>query len=374
MVSAAHKIRAVRGVVAAGLCSMRKACGFLRLHRSSFRYVRRQPEEWLLRLHGRVEALSRRYPRLGSPKVARMLREDGWEVGRKLVARIRRECGLKVRRRPPRRRRRGRSTGPPTRAEWPNHVWSWDFIADRTDNGGKLRVLSVIDEYTRECLALHVARAIGSKEVIEVLERLVCEHGAPGHIRSDNGPEFIARELQRWLADRGIKTLYIDPGNPWQNGHVESFHSCMRDECLERELMLSLAEARVVIAEWRRHYNLERPHGAIGYRTPDRARRDAQALGFGRPPGSLRQGLDQNQTKPNNETESLTSFGPNKGTRSRGLKMPRARPESVTSCPSTVNPLAMSAQGMAPAWIASSRLIASKAASRMRWSSSSPMG
>jgi putative transposase len=116
-----------------------------------------------------------------------MLREEGWEVGKKLVARIRRECGLKVRCRPPRRRRRGRSTGSPTQAERPNHVWSWDFIADRTDNGGKLRVLSVIDEYTRECLALHVARAIGSKEVIGVLDGLVAERGAPGHIRSDKG-------------------------------------------------------------------------------------------------------------------------------------------------------------------------------------------
>jgi hypothetical protein len=135
------------------------------------------------------------------------------------VQRIRRECGLRVKRWQRRPRRRGRSTGTiPTRAERLNHVWSWDFVADRTDNGGKLRILTVIDEYSRECLALHVARKLTAEDLIEVMERLVAERGAPAHMRSDNGSEFIARILQKWLAERQVKTLYIDPGSPWQTG------------------------------------------------------------------------------------------------------------------------------------------------------------
>ena len=217
--------------------------------------------------------LSSKYPRLGYRKLTRLLRREGWQAGRKLVQRIRRECDLRVKRWMKRPRRRGCSTGTiPTRAERVNHVWSWDFISDRTDNGGKLRILSVIDEYSRECLALHVA------DLIEVMERLVTQRGVPAHMRSDNGSEFVARALQSWLADRQVKTLYIEPASPWQNGHVESFHGSLRDECLDRELMLSVAEARVVIEDYRRYYNEVRPHGGIGYRTPAQACREAQAL------------------------------------------------------------------------------------------------
>jgi putative transposase len=294
MVSPQHKRRAVEGVVATGLCSQRRACRYLGLHRSSGRYERKAPSDWLLRLHQEVETLSRKYPRQGYRKLTRLLREDGWRVGRKLVQRIRRDCGLRVKRWRPRLRRRGRSTGTiPTRAERLNHVWSWDFVADRTDNGGRLRILCLIDEYSRECLALHVARKLTAKDLIEVMERLVAERGVPEHIRSDNGSEFIARLLQKWLAERRVKTLYIEPGSPWQNGHVESFNGSLRDECLDRELMLSVTEARVLIEDYRRHYNGERPHGGIGYRTPAQAR--LQALGSSRPPGSLRQELESTQ-------------------------------------------------------------------------------
>jgi putative transposase len=272
MVSPQHKQRAVEGVVKTGLCSQRRACRYLGLHRSSSRYERKAPTDWLLRLHEEVEVLSR-----------------------KLVQRIRRDCGLRVKRWQRRPRRRGRSTGTiPTRAERLNHVWSWDFVADRTDNGGKLRILTVIDEYSRECLALHVARKLTAEDLIEVMERLVAERGAPAHMRSDNGSEFIARLLQKWLAERQVKTLYIEPGSPWQNGHVESFNGSLRDECLDRELMLSVAEARVLIEDYRRHYNEERPHGGIGYRTPAQAR--LEALGSSRPSGSLRQELESNNT------------------------------------------------------------------------------
>ena len=245
----------------------------------------------MLRLSQHLEALSRKHPRLGYRKLTRLLKAEGWKVGKKLVQRLRRDCGLRVKRWLPRPRRRGRSTGMiPTRAERLNHVWSWDFVADRTDNGGRLRILCLLDEYSRECLALHVARKLTAHDLVEVMERLVTERGAPEHIRSDNGSEFIARVLQQWLAQRSIKTLYIEPGSPWQNGHVESFNGSLRDECLDQELMLSVAEARVLIEDYRRHYNEERPHGGIGYRTPAQAR--IEALGSSRPPGSLSQELD----------------------------------------------------------------------------------
>ncbi len=278
MVSPAQKRRAVQGIVKAGLCSERRACRYLGLHRSSYRHPPRQPSDWLLRLHAQIERLSHQYPRLGYRKLVRLLRREGWQVGRKLVQRIRRECGLRVKRWTKRPRRRGRSTGTiPTKAQGVNHVWTWDFISDRTDSGGKLRILSVLDEYSRECLALHVARQLTATDLIAVMERLVTQRGVPDHVRSDNGSEFVARTLQAWLADRQVKTLYIEPGSPWQNGHVESFHGSLRDECLDRELMLSLAEARVVIEDYRRYYNEERPHGGLGYRTPKQAFYEAQA-------------------------------------------------------------------------------------------------
>ncbi len=277
MVSPSQKRRAVQGVVKAGLCSQRRACRYLGLHRSSHRYPPKPPSDRLLQLHRQIEHLSRKYPRLGYRKLARLLRREGWQAGRKLVQRSRRECDLRVERWMKRPRRRGSSTGTiPTRATSVNHVWSWDFISDRTDNGGKLRILSVIDEYSRECLSLHVARKLTADDLIEVMERLVVQRGAPGHIRSDNGSEFVARILQGWLAKRNIKTLYIEPASPWQNGHVESFHGSLRDECLDRELMLSVAEARVIIEDYRCYYNEVRPHGGVGYRTPAQAFIEAQ--------------------------------------------------------------------------------------------------
>ncbi|MFN5001598.1 MAG: integrase core domain-containing protein, partial [Akkermansiaceae bacterium] len=156
--------------------------------------------------------------------------------------------------------RRGISTGGfPKKAAHRGHVWTWDFIHDTTIKGGSYRVLSVVDEYTREVHALHVARNIGSGKVLEVMRELIKLHGAPGYIRSDNGPEFVAKSLQSWLAEAGIKTLYIDPGCPWQNGYVESFHDKFRRECLARELFYTLSEARVVIAAWRMKFNQVRP-------------------------------------------------------------------------------------------------------------------
>jgi transposase InsO family protein len=166
--------------------------------------------------------------------------------------------------------RRGHSTGLPTKATHKNHVWTWDFIADATVRGGALRTLSVLDEFTRECHVLKADRALKSGDVITLVQGAIAQHGAPDHIRSDNGPEFIAKELQRWLAANKIKTLYIEPGSPWQNGFVESFHSRFRDECLNREQLWTLTEARVVIEDYREKYNRVRPHSKLGYQSPAR--------------------------------------------------------------------------------------------------------
>lgn len=232
-----HKRQAVAQVVSRGLCSERAACHYLRLHRSSGRYREKEPSGWLKRLRDEVERLSRKHARLGYRKLTRMLREGGWHAGKKLVQKIRRECGLRVKRWKPKRRRLVHSTGViPTRVERLNHVWTWDFVADRTDNGGRLRILSILDEYSRECLELHVAGKLTAHDLISAMERLEGERGLPEHIRSDNGSEFIARVLQQWLVRRRVKTLYIEPGSPWQNGHVESFNGSLRDECLNREL------------------------------------------------------------------------------------------------------------------------------------------
>jgi putative transposase len=195
---------------------------------------------------------------------------EGWSVRRKQVQRVRRKEGLKVASKPTRESRQGDSTGLPTKATHPNHVWTWDFIFDRTDKGSTLKMLTMLDEYTRQCLVLRVERQIQSKQVFETLLQAMATYGVPEHIRSDNGSEFIAHTIQQGLKDHQIKTLYIDPGSPWQNGYIESFHSRFRDECLNREWLLNLREARIVIEDWRQHYNKERPHSQLGYISPEK--------------------------------------------------------------------------------------------------------
>ena len=185
-----------------------------------------------------------------------------------MVQRVRRELGLAVPAKKPKRRRRGSSTGLPTKARHRNHVWTWDFVHDTTMRGGKLRMLNLIDEYTRECLCIHVDRRINARKVRRIMSSLIERHGAPDHIRSDNGSEFIESGLRRWLAEKRIKTIYIEPGSPWQNGYVESFNARFREECLDREQLWTLTEARVVIEDWRWKYNNIRPHRSLGYVTP----------------------------------------------------------------------------------------------------------
>jgi transposase InsO family protein len=200
--------------------------------------------------------------------MAALLRREGWRVGKRHIQRLRRAEGLRV---PPTKRkviRRGYSTGLPTRATHRGHVWTWDFIADATVRGGALRILTILDEYTRECHVLRVDRALRSGDVLEWLQKAIAEHGAPKYLRSDNGSEFIAKIVQQWLREQRIKTIYIEPGSPWQNGFVESFHGRLRDECLNREQLWTLTEARVVIGDYRGEYNQLRPHSKLGYESP----------------------------------------------------------------------------------------------------------
>ena len=269
MVSPAQKKQAVAYVVDQRLCSERRACRYLGVHRSTCRYPVKSPLPQQVQLHQRIVSLSWQYPRYGYRRIRAVLEQEGWSVSRKQVQRIRRKEGLKVRPKPQRIPRQGVSTGLPTQATPRNHVWTGDFSFDRTDKGSTLKMLTMLDEYTRQCLAIRVERQIRSGQVLATLWQAMMTYGIPEHIRSDNGSEFIAQKIQEWLKESQIKTLYIDPGSPWQNGYIESFHSRFRDECLNREWLLNLREARVVIEDWRQYYNIERPHSRLGYLSPE---------------------------------------------------------------------------------------------------------
>ncbi len=217
-----------------------------------------------------MKTLSRDNPRYGYRRVWASLRREGWQVNRKRVQRLWQQEGLKVPVKQVKHRRMGsgENSCAVRRAEHQNHVWSYDFLMDRTEEGRQLKLLPVVDEYTRECLAIEVDTSLSSKQVVQVLSRLMQQRGEPRYIRSDNGPEFIAQAVKGWLAQSGVGTLYIEPGSPWENGYSESFNSRFRDELLDRELLTSLIEAKVVVEEYRQHYNRRRPHSAIGYKTP----------------------------------------------------------------------------------------------------------
>ena len=267
--SAAHRRELARQAVAVEGCSQRQVCRVFKLHRSTYRYRAKLPSLRKQVVDQSIIDLSREHPELGADKIGRLVRRQRHRVSNARVREVRREEGWTVP--PPRKkqRRAGRSTGRhPQKAAYRGHVWSWDFIHDWTVKGGNYRVLSVVDEFTRETHALHVDRHIGAKKVREVMKQLIRQHGAPSYIRSDNGPEFVAHLLRNWLEKAKIKTLYIDPGSPWQNGYVESFHDKFRRECLGREMFYTLSECRVVIGDWRQKFNQIRPHRSLGMRTP----------------------------------------------------------------------------------------------------------
>jgi transposase InsO family protein len=249
--------------------SPRRACQSVEQPRSTQRYRARKPaaDQPLVK---RLRELAARHPRYGYRRITALLRAEGRRVNRKRVQRLWRAEGLKVPIKQAKRRRLGQANNSTQRrcAERPNQVWSYDFVWDQTADGRPLKWLPVVDEYTRECLALPVARAMRGPDVVAELQRLVAERGAPQYLRSDNGPEFIARAVREWLASERIATLYIEPGSPWQNAYSESFNSRFRDEFLDRELFDSLTEAQVLGGGYRREHNERRPHSALGYRTP----------------------------------------------------------------------------------------------------------
>ena len=249
--------------------SERKACRVLGQARSTQRRIpkRREDEEALMQ---DVVKVARRFGRYGYRMVTGMLRTEGWAVNHKRVERIWRQEGLKVPSKQPKRGRLWLTDGSCIRLRplYQHHVWAYDFVSDRTHDGRPLKMLTVLDEYSRECLAIVVARKIRSHDVLEVLADLFVRHGPPEYLRSDNGPEFTAKLVRRWLGSVGVETLFIEPGSPWENGYNESFNGTLGEEVLKQEIFYSLEEAKVLIEQWRREYNTVRPHSSLRYRPP----------------------------------------------------------------------------------------------------------
>jgi transposase InsO family protein len=266
MVSLAERRRAAEHLETGHGLSERRACQVVGIPRSSKRRPSGRIEEAVL--VRRIHDLSERYPRFGYRKIHGILRTEGAAIGRDRLRLIRKREGLQVARKARKRRRPGKSTTIVDRALYPNHVWSYDFVADQTAGGRRLRFLTVIDEFTREAIWIETARFLNSNDVVRVLQQLVEIRGVPGVIKSDNGPELVCDRVQDWISQRGIATKFIEPGSPWQNGHNESFNGVFRDGCLNRWLFVSVREARLVVEQWRQEYNEERPHGALGQITP----------------------------------------------------------------------------------------------------------
>ena len=222
------------------------------------------------RLIKRITELACEYGRYGYRRITALLRAEGFRVNHKRVERIWRQEGLKVPKKQPKRGRLWLNDGSCVRqrAEHPNHLWSYDFVFERTHDNKPLRILTIVDEYTRECLALKSGRRITSEDVIQTLADLFIQYGVPAYIRSDNGPEFTAKSIRDWLGRLKVQTLFIEPGCPWENGYIESFNGKLRDELLNREIFYTLTEAEVLLERWRIHYNTKRPHSSLGYRPP----------------------------------------------------------------------------------------------------------
>ena len=256
------------GVVGVAV-SERRACKVLCVCRRRLKYeprIRDAEPALVKAMHGLV----RRHPRYGYRRVWALLRADGWRVGRRRVHRLWRREGLRVPQKQRKKRRLGSDEGGVIRkrAEGKDDVWAFDFVFDRTAGGSGLKWFAVIDEWTRECLALEVGRRCTSAAVLEVLRELMAIRGVPRHVRCDNGPEFVAQALRDWLAKSGVRTLYIEPGAPWQNGYAESFNGKLRDELLAAEVFEGLRHARRLATAWRLDYNHRRPHGSLGYAPP----------------------------------------------------------------------------------------------------------
>ena len=249
--------------------SERRICRALGIQRSSIRYIP-EPRSDEGPLRADIVRLAAQYGRYGYRRVTALLWQEGWKISPSRVERIWKQEGLKVPQKQPKRGRLWLNDGSCVRlrATHKNHVWSWDFVMDRTDDGRAIKILTLIDEYTKEALAVYPARRIRANDVIDIFADVMVERGVPEYIRSDNGPEMIAKVLRNWLARVGTKTAYIMPGSPWENGYCERFNGKLRNELLDGEIFYTLREAQVIIEQWRWHYNRIRPHSALGYRPP----------------------------------------------------------------------------------------------------------
>jgi len=265
--------------------SERRACRAVRQPRSTQRYrAKRQDDEAVI--VAKMHELVRRHPRFGYRRIHALLRRLGLRINRKRAWRLWKQEGLKVPQKQVKKRRLGVSVNGIERrgAEHIDHVWAWDFIHDRDEKGRAIKTLSIVDEHTRECLALEVGRSFKAVDVLDVLRELFVIRGVPEHIRSDNGPEFIARAIRVFLGKAGVNTLYIEPGAPWQNGYAESFHSKLRDELLDAEMFADLAEAKSLAGSWKNDYNHRRPHSSLGYVTPAAFAASLRPAPVGAPP------------------------------------------------------------------------------------------
>jgi putative transposase len=277
--------------------SERRACGVIGQSRTTQRRALKvKDDEEALR--AAIVTLAAQYGRYGYRRITALLRRDAWHVNHKRVERMWRQEGLKVPQKQPRKGRLWLNDGSCVRLRptHGNHVWSYDFVADRTHDGRAIKILTVIDEYSRESLAIVVARKINSDDVLHCLTELFVTHGPPEHIRSDNGPEFTAKAVRNWLGRIGVKTLFIEPGSPWENGYNESFNGKLRDEVLNREIFYTLREAQLIIERWRQEYNTYRPHSSLGY-LPPAPEAVVTPSEMTRQPWLIRKGLDRQVVK-----------------------------------------------------------------------------
>lgn len=290
MVSHSAKMQLMVFVVMSMCLSQRRGCKLVGVARSTARYRPKEDkdEEALV---ARIRELAYKHPRYGCSRMRALLARKGIKVGKNRMHRIWKEQSLQVPRK--RRRKRSFSTGQAVslKAEKPNEVWSYDFVADRTESGGRLKVLTIVDEHTRECLALRAGRWMTAARVKETLIELFADRGTPCAIRSDNGSEFTAREVRDWLNGLGCRTVYIDPGKPWQNGYCERFNGILRDECLKREVFRNEKEAQEILDNWLEEYNKVRPHSSLGYLTPVEYREAAVSSLRAAPCAHLQQNL-----------------------------------------------------------------------------------
>ena len=277
--------------------SERRACKVISQPRMTQRYKTKQPDKDKA-LTKEIKELAKRHKRYGYRMITAKLRQAGWDVNHKRVQRIWQKEGLQV----PYRRKFKKAKGDSQnscavrKAEYINHVWTYDFMSDQTEDGRKLKLLTVMDEFTRESLTIEVGRSIRAKDVIAVLDYLFMVRGVPKFIRSDNGPEFIADAIKKWLKERDVETLYVEPGSPWENGYIESFNGKFRDEVLNRQVFYSVREAKVVAEDWRLEYNNHRPHSSLGYMTP--AEFSASCIASASPTAQLQQYTTDKADKP----------------------------------------------------------------------------